>query len=178
MDFRDSLQKEHSKAQTIKIADYVGVNKAYFKKLVEVYLAGPYRITQRAAWPLSLCVERHPELILPHLTQILNHAARPNVHDAVKRNTVRLLQFIEIPSRYLGKAANLCFGYLKNRKEAIAIRVFSMTVLNNLSVKEPDLRKELELLIEDELPYASPAFRARARRTLKEIKAANHSKGS
>ena len=178
MDFRDSLQKEHSKAQATKIADYVGVNKAYFKKLVEVYLAGPYRITQRAAWPLSLCVERHPELIRPHLTQILNHTARPNVHDAVKRNTVRLLQFIEIPSRHLGKVADLCFGYLKNRKEAIAIRVFSMTVLNNLSVREPDLRKELELLIEDEMPYASPAFQARARHTLKEIKAANQLKAS
>jgi len=173
MDFRNSLQKEHSKAQTIKIADYVGFNKAHFKKLVEVYLAGPYRITQRAAWPLSLCIERHPELILPHLTQILNHAARPNVHDAVKRNTVRLLQFIEIPPRYFGKVADLCFGFLKDRKEAIAIRVFSMTVLNNLSAKEPDLRKELVFLIEDELPCASPAFRARARRTLKQIKAAN-----
>ena len=170
MDFRDSLQKEHSKAQTIKIADYVGVNRTYFKKLVEVYLAGPYRITQRAAWPLSLCVERHPELILPHLTQILIHAAKPNVHDAVKRNTVRLLQFIEIPARCFGKVADLCFGYLQNRKEAIAIRVFSMTVLSKLCVKLPELRKELEFLIEGELPYASPAFRARARRTLSEIK--------
>ena len=170
MDFRDSLQKEHSKAQTIKIADYVGFNRARFKKLIDIYLAGPYRITQRAAWPLSLCMERHPSLILPHLTQILMHVSKPGVHDAVKRNTVRLLQFIDIPPRFRGKVADLCFGYLQNRKEAIAIRVFSMTVLTKLSRKEPDLRRELELLIEDELPYASPAFRARARASLKDIK--------
>jgi hypothetical protein len=169
MDFRDRLQKEHSKNQTIKIADYVGVNKARFKDLVDIYLAGPYRITQRAAWPISLCVERHPELILPHLGLILKHAADPGVHDAVKRNTVRLLQFIEIPRRYWGPVADLCFGYLKDRKQAIAIRVFSMTVLVKLVSKEPDLRLELKLLIEDELPYASPAFRSRASRTLKEI---------
>lgn len=37
-----------------------------------------------------------------------------------------------------------------------------MTVLTKLSTKEPDLRKELELLIEDELPYASAAFREHA----------------
>lgn len=172
MDFRDSLQKEHSRSQTTKIADYVGFNRARFKKLVDVYLAGPYRITQRAAWPLSLCVERHPGLIGPHLTQILNHAVKPNVHDAVKRNTVRLLQFIDIPLKYRGRVADLCFGYLQNRKEAIAIRVFSMTVLSNLGMKEPDLLKELVLLIEDELPYASPAFRSRAQRTLKEVSAA------
>lgn len=173
MDFRDSLQKEHSKAQTIKIADYVGVNKRYFKKLVDVYLAGPYRITQRAAWPMSLCVERHPHLILPHLGQILNFVKRPGVHDAVKRNTVRLLQFIEIPARYRGKVADVCFGFLSNRKEAIAVRVFSMTVLSNLSRTEGDLQRELRLLIEDELPVASPAFRARARVTLKELNKEN-----
>jgi hypothetical protein len=169
MDFRDRLQKEHSKNQTIKIADYVGFNKARFKELIDIYLAGPYRITQRAAWPISLCVERHPELILPHLGLILKFAARPGVHDAVKRNTVRLLQFIEIPRRYWGPVAELCFGYLKDRKQAIAIRVFSMTVLSGLVSREPDLRQELKLLIEDELPYGSPAFRSRASRTLREI---------
>jgi hypothetical protein len=170
MDFRDSLQKEHSKNQTTKIADYVGFNKARFKQLVEVYLAGPYRITQRAAWPLSLCVERHPELILPHLGHLLKYAARPGVHDAVRRNTVRLLQFIEIPPRYMGAVADLCFGYLSDRKEAIAVRVFSMTVLSNLASKEPGLCEELKLLIEDELPYASPAFRSRGSRTLKALR--------
>ena len=178
MDFRESLKKEHSKSQTAKIADYVGFNRARFKKLVEVYLAGPYRITQRAAWPLSLCVERHPALITPHLGQILIHVTIPNAHDAVKRNTVRLLQFIEIPSKYRGKVADLCFGYLHNRKEAIAVRVFSMTVLSRLGVKEPDLLNELVLLIEDELPYASPAFRARAKRVLKDVRTGHYSKGT
>jgi hypothetical protein len=169
MDLRDRLQKELSKNQTAKIADYVGFNKARFKEIVDIYLAGPYRITQRAAWTISLCVERHPELILPHLSQILKHTAGPGVHDAVKRNTVRLLQFIEIPRRYWGPVADLCFGYLKDRKQAIAIRVFSMTVLAKLVSREPDLRLELKLLIEDELPYASPAFKSRASRTLNEI---------
>jgi len=169
MDFRDSLQKAHSKVITAKIADYVGLNEARFKQLVEVYLAGPYRITQRAAWPLSLCVERHPGLILPHLNRILTFVTSPGVHDAVKRNTVRLLQFIEIPPRYHGTVANLCFGYLKDRKEPIAVRVFSMTVLSRLVAREPDLGTELRMMIEDELPYASPAFRSRAAKTLKEI---------
>ena len=170
MDFREELRKEHTKAQTTKIADYVAFNKAHFKKLVEVYLAGPYRITQRAAWPLSLCVERHPSLIFPHLGQILKAVTIPNSHDAVKRNTVRLLQFIEVPTRYQGKVADLCFKYLQDRREPIAVRVFSMTVLNNLAKYLPDLKRDLRLLIEDELPFASPAFRSRALRTLKELK--------
>ena len=169
MDFRDCLQKEHSKDLTTKIADYVGLNMARFKRLVEVYLTGPYRLTQRAAWPLSLCVERHPGLIKPHLGAILKFVGRPGVHNAVKRNTVRLLQFIDIPRRYQGTVADLCFAYLSDRKETIAVRVFSMTVLSKLASQEADLRRELKLLIEDELPYASPAFRSRASRTLQEL---------
>ena len=52
MDLKKAILKEHSRAQAAKIADYVGNNEARFKELVHVYLAGPYRITQRAAWPL------------------------------------------------------------------------------------------------------------------------------
>ena len=67
MDLRKEILKEHSKAHTHKLVDYVGNNGSRFKALVEVYLAGPYRVTQRAAWPLSICAEQHPNLIAPHL---------------------------------------------------------------------------------------------------------------
>jgi hypothetical protein len=107
----------------------VGKNEARFKELVEVYLAGPYRLTQRAAWPLSSCTERHPELIYPHLKKILQYVATPGVHDAVKRNTVRLLQYIDIPIKYHGQVANMCFGFLQQKDIPVAVKVFSMTVL-------------------------------------------------
>jgi len=169
MDLRTALRKEHSKFQTTKIADYVGINRARFKQLVDVYLAGPYRITQRAAWALSLCVERVPGLLGPHLGPILDHLGTPGVHDAAKRNTVRLLQFIDIPKKYHGKVVDLCFGYLSSKKEPVAVKVFSMSVLKTLVQNEPDLRREFRLVIEDQLPYASPAFRSRASKVLKEI---------
>jgi hypothetical protein len=169
MDLRTALRKEHSKQQNAKIADYVGINKARFKQLVDVYLAGPYRITQRAAWALSLCVERVPGLLGPHLGPILDHLATPGVHDAAKRNTVRLLQFIDIPKRYRGSVVDICFGYLSSKKEPVAVKAFSMSVLKNLVQNEPDLRRELRLVIEDQLPYGSPAFRSRASKVLKEI---------
>lgn len=169
MDIRKSLVKEHSKSNTHKVADYVGVSKNRFNSLVKIYLSGPFRITQRAAWPLSLCVMRHPSLIFPHLTAILNFLKKPGVHDAVKRNTVRLLQFIEIPPRYQGKVLEICFRFLSDQKEAVAIRVFSMTVIAAIARQQPDIRKELIILIEDQLPYASPAFLSRAKKILKDV---------
>jgi hypothetical protein len=169
MDLTKALLKEHSKAQMTKIVDYVGQNEARFKVLVEVYLAGPYRVTQRAAWPLSYCVERHPGLVTPHLKRLLDFLDKPGLHDAVKRNTLRLLQYVDLPKRLHGRVADLCFQYLQSKREPIAVKAFSLTVLQRIVEVQPELGTELKIIIEDQLPYASPAFRSRARKVLKTI---------
>jgi hypothetical protein len=173
MDIRTSLERGHSKTITQKIVRFVDQDKTRFKHLVEIYLEGPYRITQRAAWPLSQCAEKHPQLIQPHLKKLLDFCLVPNVHDAVKRNTVRLLQFIDIPKKNEAKVINLCFHFLENKKEPVAVRVFAMSVLGNLSMKHPDLKNELIVLIEDQLPAGSAGFISRARKVLKQISPKN-----
>jgi hypothetical protein len=170
MDIRRELERGHSQAQCLKIADYVGDDSQRFKSLVELFLGGPYRITQRAAWPLSICVEKHPKIVLPHLNKILDFAARPGGHDAVRRNAMRLLQFIAIPPRHQGKALDLAYRFLQDRKEPIAVRVFAMSVIGNLATEKPDLLGELCVIIEDEMPYATPAFRSRGSKILRQAK--------
>ncbi|GHN02752.1 hypothetical protein WSM22_42410 [Cytophagales bacterium WSM2-2] len=58
-----------------------------------------------------------------------------------------------------------------DKKEPVAVRVFSMTVLGNLAVKVPELRNELIPLIEDQMPYVSAGFVSRGRKVLKQLKA-------
>lgn len=169
MDLLKEIKKEHSRAMRNRVVGFVGQKKAHFA-MVRIFLGGPYRVTQRAAWPLSYCVQEHPELINPHLGKILSAAEHPEAIDAVKRNVVRLLQFIEVPGRYQGRVANLCFKFLQNRKEPIAVRVFAMTVLGNLTTALPELAKEVAILIEDELPYGSAGFVSRGRKVLKQIR--------
>ncbi len=171
MDLKKEILKEHSKAQAHKLTNYVGNSDARMKALIAVYLEGPYIVTQRAAWPLSLCAENHPELIVPHLKKLLDFLSKLGIHDSVKRNTIRLLQFIDIPKRNSGQIAELCFEYLQSKQEPIAVRVFSMTVLSKIMRDEPDLRNELKMIIEDQMPYSSPAFISRGRKVLKEINA-------
>lgn len=170
MDLRAAIAKENSKNQALKVADYVQDNVSRFKALVEVFIQGPYRLTQRAAWPLSICVERYPELAEPYYDQLLNFAVRPGVHAAVKRNVMRLLQFVDIPRRSQGKALKVAFAFLQDRKEPIAVRVFSMTVIERLSEDKPEILHELCLLLEDEMPFAGPAFRSRGMKILRKSK--------
>ncbi len=170
MNLVKALLKEHSKAQCNRIVEYIGTDKDRFRELVEVFTTGTYRITQRAAWPLSYCAEYHPELIKPHLKKLIHNLNQPGLHDAVKRNTVRFLQFTSIPKSLQGITAQVCFDLLQNRKEAIAVRVFSMTVLANIAKHQPELKSELKIIIEDTLPYGSPGFVSRGRKILKGLK--------
>ncbi|HEY3430380.1 MAG TPA: hypothetical protein VGK39_06865 [Cyclobacteriaceae bacterium] len=168
MDIKKEILKEHSKKQTAKVVNYIGNDPQRFKALVKTFLEGPYRITQRAAWPLALCVQDHPNLITPHLKEVLKMLGKPGTHDAVKRNILRFLQDIDIPRKFYGFVTDKCFT-LMDPKEPIAVRVFSMTVLSNIVQHEPELKKELKIVIEDQLPYASAGYLSRAKKVLKTL---------
>jgi len=169
MNLEKEILKEHSKRQRDRIVAYIGKDKKRFSTLVDVFLGGPYRVTQRASWPLSMVAEHHPELFTPHLKKIIGNLKKPGLHDAVKRNTVRLLLFTKIPGTLQGIVVDLCFSFLQNPKESIVVHVFSMTLLARIAKTQPELKKELCIIIEDRLPYAGPAFRSRGYKTLREL---------
>ncbi len=158
----------HSKAQAVKIANYIGDDKDRFKELMGLFLGKDYRITQRAAWPLGICAEEYPGLIKPYLNKLADNL-KNEVPDAVKRNTVRIFQDVEIPEKLMGKIADICFAYLATPSEAIAVRAYAMTVLLTITKKQPELKNELKILLEDQLPYGSAGFLARAKKVLKAL---------
>ena len=170
MNLEKMILAPNSEHHALTISRYIGDNPIRFSDLVSLFLAGPYRVTQRAALPLNMCVRRNAKLIKPHLKKILQHLEQPKTPDALKRNGIRLLQFISIPQSFQGRVAAVCFRFFQNRKEAIAVRVFAMTVLANLAKEQTELKNELIPLIEDELPYASAGFISRGRKVLKELK--------
>ena len=65
---------------------------------------------------------------------------------------------------------NLCFEYIASTDEPVAVKAFSLTVLQNLSKKYPEIRQELKTIIEDRWDYESAAFKSRAKKLLKEFK--------
>jgi hypothetical protein len=169
MDLLQLLKDEHSKKQTDRIVAYIGQDKQRFAGLIKLFFSGEYRITQRAAWPLSYCVRRHPELIKPYFKQLLDNLDRKDIHVAVIRNTVRLLQDVAIPKKFQGRVMNSCFEFIQAPETPIAVKAFGLTVLSNLSADYPEIRGELKLIIEDQWEQATPAFRSRAKRILKKM---------
>lgn len=163
------LNMANSKGSIRAIVKYVGDNPTRFAELVKLLNSQDRMVAYTACWALGYCVEQHPKLLSKHFSAVINAAAMPNASDGMKRNALRALQFVTLPARHQGKAAHLCFKMLENKKEAVAIRVFAMTVLANICKQNPDLRNEVAALIEDGLPYAKPGYLSRAKKVLKQL---------
>jgi len=169
MNIRQALLQENSKKQAQRIAAYINGHEERFELLMQLFLHEDDPLTQRASWVVSHCADAQPNLLEPYLEAMLQNLRKPKLHDAVKRNTVRILQNVNIPENLLGEAAEICFQYLTDPKEAAAIRVFSMTVVFNICKKVPELMPELQLTIEEFLPYGTAGFKSRGKKTLAAI---------
>lgn len=166
MDIEQELLREHSKAQALKIAAWIGTDSRRLDLLMELVLTGERVIAQRGAWVVGIIGDMHPVLLRPFLKKMIAKMKEPCVHAAVKRNFMRILQEMEIPRNLLGAVTNLCFDLLTSHKETIAVKVFSMTVIANIAQQEPGLEKELHIIVERQLPQAGPGFRSRAKKIL------------
>jgi len=169
MHLRNQLLKEHSKQNCKTIFQWVGSDVSRFNQLFNLFVNDEYRITQRAAWPISYCVIAHPEFIVNKFDQLIKNLQKSHLHDSVKRNTVRLLQAIEIPKEYEGVVMEICFNYVESSTEAVAIKAFSLTILGKLAKKYPEIIPEIKLLISDQLAHQTAAFKVRAKKLLKEF---------
>jgi hypothetical protein len=166
MDILQLLRSGHSKKQTDRIVRYIADDATRFAVLMELFFKGEYRITQRAAWPLSYCVRAYPALIGPYFKPLLDNLSRKDIHVAVIRNTVRLLQDVDIPKKYHGRVMSTCFEFIQAPETPIAVKAFSLTILANLSALYPEILAELKLIIEEQWEHATPAFRSRAKKIL------------
>jgi hypothetical protein len=109
-------------------------------------------------------------LIQPYLPKLIDQLTRNDVHEAVKRNVVRLLQYVEIPKKFAGKVFSICIDLLDDPREAVAIRVFAMSVAAKIANGQPDLMNEIRIISEKNLPQSTAAFQARARAVFKNHK--------
>jgi hypothetical protein len=169
MNLREEILKEHSRRQALKIAGWIGKNKKRFRRLVELFLHDQYRVVQRSAYPLSLVADKYPELAEENVHLLVNRLYDSDTHVAVRRNVVRILQFIRIPKKLHAKVMNFCIQYLSDPNETVAVRCFSMTVLARLAEQYPEIKNEVELAIHGAMKTPTAGMRVRAKRVLKQL---------
>ncbi len=166
MDLRAAILKEHSRKQTDKIVKWIGKSEERFAELIELFFNAEYRIVQRASWAVNYVAENNPPMIQPYLGRLIKNYSKTDIHPAVKRNTIRLLQFIDIPKKFHGPVMNICFNAIESNTEAVAVKAFALSVLEKLSKQYPEILPEIRLIINARWEHETAAFRSRAKRIL------------
>jgi hypothetical protein len=166
MNIRQALLEDHSKRHTGTIAAYTGNDTERFGVLMSLFTGGETRLVQRSAWVLSYVIRKHPSLLTPYLAQTIDLLKTPGLPTAVPRNILRVLQDIPLPESVHEPLMDACFRFIADPAAPIAVKAFSLTVLDNLSRTYPEIRGELVTTVQERLPYETAAFRSRARKVL------------
>ena len=166
MDLEKTLLKRYSKEQCNAIVDYIGDDPEKFDRLMKLFLSEESIVRQRAGWPLSFCVQRYPGLARPYFDQLLKMLNTPSIHPAISRNITRLFQYTPIPKRFQGRLMDACFGFISDPRSPIAVRAFSLSILENMTQDYPEILPEIQLIIEEHWDEASAAFRSRAKKIM------------
>ena len=147
MDIEKQLERETSRRNWNKVITYVGEDQERFAELITVFLKGDPKSIIGASQAVGVISEKQPRLIRPYTNDLVGYL-KSNPVDAVKRNTMRIFQFIDIPEEIEGDLFEIAMNYLKSIEVAIAIKAFSMTALRKICAKYPDLTQEVIFQIE------------------------------
>jgi hypothetical protein len=168
MNIREELLKQqiHFKKHAIVITEFAVSSDKNFKELIDCFLSKEICVAQRAAWSVNWAAQKKPEIVQPYVGILVDQLKRKDVHNAVIRNSLRILGNIDIPEKFHGEVMDACFQFLQNRETAIAIKAFALTVLHNLSKIYPDIKNELRIIIEENMEYETAAYRSRGKKIL------------
>lgn len=171
MDIKEELLKYqiHSKEQALRIAEYAVASRKSFQELMDCFLADHVKLAQRAAWSVTWATQKKPAYIQPYIGALVRQLKRTDVHNAVIRNSARILEDLEIPAEFHGEVMSICFDFIQNKAAPIAVKAFSLTVLFNLSKFYPEIKNELKIIIRENIDYESAAFQARGKKILAKI---------
>lgn len=166
---KEIIHNAHDKASIQSIIDYVGASPSRLKALLEYFLRDEARVSQKTSWALCYIGEKYPQLLEPYHQLFLDQLKKQHRNNAIRRNIVRMYQFVDIPTDFEGKYYDLSMLFLLDPKEAIAIRAFCMRICENIALKYPELIPELMQAIQSIVPHASKGLKNRAGHVLKKL---------
>lgn len=145
------------------------VTRDRFEELFKLFYTSTGMVRHQSAWALSYCAERFPDWITPHIGKLIHLVETTREPAGIRRSVMRMLQFATIPKRFHGRAVNACFALLTDPREAVAIKVFAMTVCANIAEQNNEIARELKLVLEDQMPYGTAGFVSRAHKILRKL---------
>jgi hypothetical protein len=141
------------------------------EEVIQLATGGTERERKRANWILHHISDRNPKLFEPRLKQMIHHLPKA-ITDAEVRFVLRYFSMYQLPvdEELEGSLLNYSLKCVTDPKQAVAPRVYGMTIAYRMVERYPELATELEQTIELALENGSAAMKNRAEKILKSLR--------
>jgi hypothetical protein len=146
----------------------VSVSKGLIQDLINLSKSKEYPFPEYASWLLTHFSYYYPKQLAPFLKDLIDILFISQNHSVLRNTTSTLLQFDLIPYRE-GELLDLQFQFLISHETKVAHKAYCMQLICRFLKKFPDLKNEFVSILQERIPFESPAYSAAARKSLKEI---------
>lgn len=164
----ERIESCNSKWNALFLAGYIVENPIWLVLILELMENNDNKKAWKAAWVLDHVYLENPNLINGHVDTMIGLFVQSHC-DSTRRILGKLLSFYDITEKVDGNFVNYCFDLLLSETVAVAVKVHAMQLIFNISQTYPELKAELKLTIEEQMPNNTVAFKARAKRLLKRM---------
>lgn len=167
---KNLIKKARNVKDIREIASAVADSIENFGLLISCMENNDRHLASMAAWAMSNAAQLNPALLNnTSFHQMLVEIARKTTEGGIKRNIVRAWQFAKLPETMVYDIADIALAFLSSPREDIAVKAFSITVLQNCLKQIPELKEEVVFLVEKEMEYGTAALIVRGRKLLKMV---------
>ena len=141
---------------------------ALIAEIIKLAFADKGMISTRAANTIEKIDVLDQSLIQPHYKKIIGNLTKFKT-EGVKRCLLKIFtkRIASLTEKEMSLLLDFCFKALLDNAEAIAIRIYSIDILYSISKKEPGLKNELILVLQEQIAISnSLAFQSKARKIL------------
>ena len=159
-----SLKKDGSDKNCRSWANYIVKNKIAITDLVSlVHAENP--VAMRFSWLLGGLCESNPKLVYPSIVYFFSNRDKINILN-FNRSLAKMFCYCGVPPEIEGEAMDIMFKWLSDPKSIVSTKNFALSVLYNFTIKYPELKNELKVIIEEQLDKNAVSFQQRARKIL------------
>ncbi|MCB9251083.1 MAG: hypothetical protein H6605_01325 [Flavobacteriales bacterium] len=142
--------------------------KDLFDKLTDLVIQHKKFKNIGPSWALGFAGVKRPIWFLERLDELID-STDSNTPDCVFRAISRVLRDIEIPEKYIGTATYICFQWVSDPEQSIAVKAFCLHTLSHILLKEPEIANELRVITESLMPNASSGLLNTCQKVLRRI---------
>lgn len=168
-EIQNIIIQARSKKSIREIAQLAIDDESILKLLLKNIRIEQDRSFYTSSWALCDISEINHTIFNPHIAYIFS-TIQNSKHPGLKRNLMKLMQFVEIPNDLELEIGETCLSYFKDQHETIAVRAYSVTILEQLIPQNMIFNEDVLFEIERQRIQATPALNARTKRYLKKVK--------